>query len=80
MTLDQIMEVNKGLEEIGIENIANVVLIKYGGTNGDVIKALFPSIEIEEENGIVEMSIGCFVNSFRLDWWNAPYKREDDNE
>ena len=48
--------------------------LKSNTTNGDVIKAMFPNIEVEEGNGIVEMSIGSFVNSFRKDLWNAPYK------
>ena len=41
MTSEQLMEVNKGIEEWGLENVENVILIKSGATNGDVIKTFY---------------------------------------
>mgnify|MGYP003414892209 CR=1 FL=1 len=41
-------------------------------TNGDMIKIMFPYIEIE---GIecIAAQIGFGTSYFALDWWNAPY-------
>jgi len=50
-------------------------------TNGDMIKAMFPNIEIEGIGGLeglqcVAVSIGLGTSYFSLDWWNSPYKKE----
>ena len=88
MTFDQIMEVNKSLEEMGIENVENVVLIKSGATNGDVIKAMFPNAKITDHfelgtpiGNIIYIRL-CKYQEMRVqqEWWNAPYKREGDKE
>lgn len=55
--------------------------IPKGATNGDVIKAMFPNMQIDNEcNGIL---YGYKTNDrempmlgMNLDWWNAPYKKE----
>ena len=51
-------------------------------TNGDVIKALFPSA-VYNENQYLTVTMDCqvrdamhFVSQFDLDWWNAPYKEQ----
>lgn len=48
-------------------------------TNGDVIKAVFPNIEIiintETHEVTVDDSVNTYMHFFDLDWWNAPYKR-----
>lgn len=57
-----------------------------GATNGDMVKALFPNAEIKsgdkkENRNIIYVWIDNWcIGSFRLDWWNAPYKRGDENE
>lgn len=83
MTKEQLKEVNKALNSIGIENVQNVIIISKDETNGNVIRAMFPAIEFIETvyvcgkpyirvlfNGMSEIKI------FDLDWWNAPYKKE----
>lgn len=53
-------------------------------TNGDVIKAMFPDVEITELFGIYDEDrlygystwFGGQPQDFFLDWWNAPYKEE----
>ena len=77
MTNEQLMEVNKSIEEWGLENVENVILIKNGATNGDVIKVLYPNADIEIHNITVYVIFDMRSNviSFNLDWWNAPYKR-----
>ena len=87
MTFDQIMEVNKALGEIGIENIDNVVLITSGATNGDIIKALFPDCEFEDNSlnsekfdnttSYLKFKGNMFTMAIEDAWWNAPYKRGD---
>lgn len=63
MTREQLMKVNKDIEEWGLENIENYVLIKSGATNGDVIMTLFPN-EYD------------FETDFDEEWWNAPYQKD----
>lgn len=77
MTREQLRKINKNLEEIGLENIQNVVLIKNGTTNGDMIKVIFPNADIEIHNITVYVifDIRSNVISFDLDWWNALYER-----
>lgn len=55
--------------------------IPKGATNGDMIKAMFPNIEIEGIGGLeglqcIAVSIGLGTSYFALDWWNAPYMKE----
>lgn len=55
-------------------------------TNGDMIKAMFPSATIEILKSDVEKTMVCvtwnfkdipsYYNRFYEDWWNAPYKKE----
>ena len=69
MTSEQLIEVNKGIEEWGLENVKNIILIKSGATNGDVIKALFKPNWIRRMDDVVIEDY-----EFNADWWNAPYK------
>lgn len=51
-----------------------------GKTNGDVIKIMFPHIEIFEPNKYeiaIKQDLGWLA--FKKNWWNAPYK-EINNE
>ncbi len=49
-------------------------------TNGDVIKAMFPNIEIEQIEDIIDVygMSKCRV-TYDTDWWNALYKAESEN-
>ena len=63
--------------------IANGIPITENATNGDMIKALFPNIEIYDSEKMESVYtgipfgkyVGANVNCMR-DWWNAPYKSE----
>ena len=45
-------------------------------TNGDMIKAMFPNIEIEGIGGEIKcIAAKGGTSYFALDWWNAPYKK-----
>lgn len=70
MTSEQLMEVNKGIEKWGLENVENIILIKSGATNGDVIKAIFEPNRIKRMDDVVTEEY-----EFDADWWNAPYER-----
>lgn len=76
MTKEQLREFEKDLVKIGLENIQNIVLIKNGATNGDIIKTLFSNIDIEIHNITVYVMFDSNVISFDLDWWNALYERD----
>ena len=43
-------------------------------TNGDVIKAVFPSVKIEYESSDLTITNLDNITSFRGTWWNAPYR------
>ena len=46
-------------------------------TNGDMIKAIFPNIDTEQIEDIIDVygMSKCRV-TYDTDWWNAPYKEE----
>lgn len=77
MTKEQLREVERDLVKIGLENVQNIVLIKNGATNGDVIKAIFSNVDIVIHNMTAYMIFDMHSNgiSFDLDWWNALYER-----
>lgn len=58
----------------------NAIVIPEGATNGDVIKAMFPNIEIEEidDELIVAYKLDVKGTPFYRVWWNAPYKAESE--
>lgn len=49
-------------------------------TNGDVIKAMFPDVEVNEKNNgyKVYFGVGTAIQFFNHQWWNAPYKAESE--
>ena len=74
MTKERLREFEKDLVKTGLENVQNIVLIKNGATNGDIIKTMFPNVDIEIHNITVYVIFDNVV-SFDLDWWNALYER-----
>lgn len=61
--------------------ICDGVVLPDNATNGDMIKAMFPLIEVKREisstsDNIVMRDDSFFgvINRFHTDWWNAPYK------
>lgn len=68
--------------DVGIYNISisNAVMISEnatdGLTNGDVIKIMFPDVEVKEKNNGYEVyfGVGTAIQFFNHQWWNAPYK------
>ena len=82
MTKEQLREVEKDLVKTGLENIQNIVLIKNGATNGDVIKGLYSDTEVDDfgdfgKDAIVDI-YGVDKDEYltvRKDWWNALYER-----
>ena len=75
MTNEQLMEVNKSIEEWGLENVENVILIKNGATNGDVVKAMFPNGTTAKFATFMRFIDGEHYFNCSEDWWNALYKR-----
>ena len=67
-----------------IENVINAVgVLPNNATNGDMIKAMFSSWEIDMEDAEDEEYpvVTCWIDkanniwtSFDLAWWNTPYK------
>ena len=76
---------NRAIDEVDILHAPPVqaIPIPEGATNGDIIKAMFPNIEVNE----IETNTGGYIDVKYLDtirecdsmaflrkWWNAPYK------
>ena len=55
----------------------HVVIEKLGTvTNGDIIKAMFPSVEVKEHSEHIWTNIDVGT-VFSKSWWNSPYKGSD---
>ena len=66
-----------------------MIQIPQNATNGDVIKAMFPQIEVEHNNsGIHDLMNVYNLDSNKVqfptplftDWWDAPYKSESEDK
>ena len=53
--------------------------IPDNATNGDVIKAMFPDFEYVEREYLIIVKDGFYQKEFSIEWWNAPYKRGDED-
>lgn len=69
----------------GQDEEVNTIDIPKNATNGDMIKAIFPDAEIKEIRGTLDGSLlgyrtwlGGRSQDFLLDWWNAPFKRGEE--
>ena len=68
----------KELKQLREQEHCKDIEIPNGATNGDMIKTMFPNIEIEGIGGEIKCiatQIGLGTSYFALDWWNAPYKK-----
>ena len=68
-----------------LSNAPTVLTIPENPTNGDMIKALFDTKIKDIEIYLTKMYVFIHFkdgNSMRVwkDWWNAPYKRGEENE
>lgn len=88
MTREQFSKFNSYINQKGIENIGNVVVLEKNATNGDVIKALFPNSEYFEEE--FKVIVRSYIHWYERDtdvmfdsgWWYSPYRynvNENDN-
>ena len=65
--------------------IKNGIVLPDNPTNGDVIKMMFPTVDIST-NGMFGKEGTVFVHHkdhiiiFDLDWWNAPYREDGEPE
>jgi hypothetical protein len=69
--------------EMFLNAFKEMVIIPDGATNGDMIKAMFPTAKTWEVTrddvhcAYIEFKDICEIKSFPLSWWNAPYKRDN---
>lgn len=63
------------------KDLSRIIVFPANATNGDMIKALFSEAIIEErEYGVVLIAIGRLpLWRTYIDWWNAPYKKGENN-
>lgn len=83
---DSIYDENNGIDYISHDDAvkfiseiptSDVIQISDGATNGDVIKVLFPNIQIREvcNDELIEFTFdGVVGTSVLKKWWNSPYK------
>ena len=49
-------------------------------TNGDILRAMFPGIEVEYRDDVVDVyGMSSFSVTFKADWFDAPYEDKDGN-
>lgn len=65
----------------------SIIVVPDGATNGDIIKAMFPDAEITMPRNPLNPNSCVIVNYnynekhynyYRLDWWNSPYRKEQE--
>ena len=61
-----------------LKAISNGTPIPDNATNGDVIKAMFPTADISLNDSCFEGVVNKY--GFDMKWWNAPYKAESEND
>ena len=64
-----------GIRTIDVDNAPTVLTIPNNPTNGDMIKAMFPNIHIEEGSKYVLLESEYDNVAIWNSWWNAPYKK-----
>lgn len=69
--------------EMFLNAFEEMQIIPDDATNGDMIKAVFPNVEIYTNviNEIIDVEIFQDSSELRcsVNWWNAPYKRGNEN-
>ena len=72
------------LEQIDVvcESILNGAEISDDLRNGDVIKAIFPNIVVEEQSKdlFIVFNMDFQGTPFYKTWWNAPYQKGGKND
>ena len=70
MTKEQLKDANEVLNYMCSENVQEILVIKYGATNDEVLKALFG-----------ERIYNALKDRMQhTSWWNALYKKEGEQE
>ncbi len=78
ISINDVLDVIRALPPVTPRQEPKTVSIPKGATNGDVIKAMFPWVEVKEKNNGYEVyfGIGTASQYFNYQWWNAPYEIE----
>lgn len=61
----------------------DAIIVPENATVGDMIKAMFPDAYTGlsvRDNEVYIMNNGERTCRFSLDWWNAPYKKENEKD
>ena len=75
---NQLIYGDDGLDyEVLEQAVVNGAPIPDNATNGDVIKAMFPNIEVEEQGKdlFIVFNMDIQGTPFYKAWWNAPYQK-----
>lgn len=89
---EQKKELARTLHNLGISNremkiykdsdSPTIIEIPDNATNGDIIKALF-NYEIVDDfhySYVIDIENNGYYVQFDKEWWNAPYKKGENNE
>lgn len=81
--MTEVIKVEDCGENIGDYDVSiyKAILIPKNATNGNVIKAMFPSMIIQERNNVTLDIRGKtveFTGMALREWWNTPYNTESE--
>lgn len=60
------------------EAIINGTPLPKCTTNGDMIKAIFPEVDVTYNGFLVKVELEAFGFTVEESWWNAPYKGSEE--
>jgi len=81
MTYDELKKITEQIDNL--EDITDMIVIRKGATNGEVIQAVFPKsakVSTTDEFIYAENLDAVFAHEFYKDWWDAPYNGGEQNE
>lgn len=73
---------DRAIKALSTEPSADAIPIPEGATNGDMIKTMFPNVECGKDelgNVFIISSAQLGYIAFRESWWNALYKKGEEN-
>ena len=75
--MEEVIKVNDCGENIGDYDISihNAIIVPENATNGEVLKMIFPKLEIRDRGGdFITYTLNGVGGDIERKWWNAPYK------
>lgn len=80
MTEEQLKDVNEVLNLIGLESVQDIIIIKHGATNGEILKAAFNVTDTIEDFNMQTMSVAMnnARKTFGREWWYEEARKRNE--